>query len=246
MRIPRVLLPDFRPEQQSIWQLDRDTRHYLINVLRLKPGRELLVFDGVTEQESRATLVSADKKSAEIEILHTYPTQRESPLRIRLYLGISKPDHMDFAVQKAVELGTSEIQPLYCERSAFRSDAPKLEKKIAHWEGIITSACEQSRRCIKPTLHHPISFHQAINNTSEHSIILTPTAGNKLSELSIQESGTVTALIGPEGGFSDEECHLALQKGAQAILLGPRVLRTETAVAATLTGLQLYYGDLAN
>lgn len=247
MRIPRVLLPEVDPESGAIWQLDRDKRHYLINVLRLKPGRELIVFDGLNERESRAQLISADKKSAEISLLETYATHRESPLQISLCLGISKGDHMDFGIQKAVELGVKTIQPVFCERSALKPNDSKLDKKITHWDGIITSACEQSGRCIKPTLMQPIDLAESLDKSSAGiGLILMPSAQHNISDLPIGEQMEVSVFIGPEGGFSGEEEALANESGLHSVLLGPRVLRTETAVIASLTALQLLHGDLGN
>lgn len=244
MRIPRVLLPEVNADVQTRWQLDRETRHYLINVLRLKIGRELIVFDGKTERESRATLISADKKSAEIELLETYETQRESPLHLKICLGISKSDHMDLAVQKSVELGVREIQPVICERSQNIPEGERMQKKQAHWDSIVNSACEQSGRCIKPKLLSPLNFGDSIQNDGKsEAIILSPTATETLGQ---QESitTTVSAYIGPEGGFSDEEIAKALEIGIRPVRMGPRILRTETAVITTISGLQFYYGDL--
>lgn len=244
MRVPRVLLPNIQPEQQSRWVLDKEIRHYLINVLRLKTGRELLVFDGQNERESKATLISADKKSAEIELIETYPTQRESPLRIKICLGISKSDHMDMGIQKSVELGVSEIQPVICERSQSVPSGERLQKKIDHWNNIVVSACEQSGRCIKPSLLEPLTFEQCISQTTASpSIILSPIAKDTLPEQTGIHNG-VNAYIGPEGGFSSDEEEKAKNSGVRGIRMGPRVLRTETAVITTISGLQFYFGDL--
>lgn len=243
MRIPRVLLPEVKPEQQSRWSLDRDTRHYLVNVLRLKPGRELVVFDGQNERESKAVMISADKKSAEIEIIDTYLTERESPLSIQLYLGISKSDHMDIAIQKSVELGVTSIHPVICERTQKMPDGDRLLKKMEHWEGIIRSACEQSGRSIKPELSPPLTFSSSLAETDPSStFILSPTASEALNEQSVNVN--VSVFIGPEGGFSHDEIESALDHGVKEIRMGPRILRTETAVITTISGLQFYFGDL--
>jgi 16S rRNA (uracil1498-N3)-methyltransferase len=151
---------------------------------------------------------------------------------------------MDFALQKAVELGVSAIQPLLTERSVIRVLKDKQDKKLQHWEGILIAACEQSGRTQIPKLLTPLNLIEYLAQPSAlQRIILSPTASQPLGKQAKPQG--IEVLIGPEGGFTDEEVELCLQHQVTSASLGSRILRAETACISALTLIQYQYGDLA-
>lgn len=224
------------------YALDADASHYLLKVLRASIGLEFVLFDG-TGNEFDVVLVDATKKSAFVSILNVSPGLPESPLYSHLAIGISKGDRMDIVMQKATELGVSRITPLFTEHGDVKLKAERLDKKHLHWFGVIKSACEQCGRSLLPQLDEPQRLSDFLaNSASEQKFVLYPTSTQKLVEISAPKS--VALLIGPEGGLSESEINLALESGFDALQLGPRVLRTETAPLAALTLVQHLWGDL--
>lgn len=243
MRIPRLYLPGPLNPGAEV-PLGAQESHYLSKVLRLQPGHPLVVFDG-QGQEYQAELARAHKRVAQVVIGEGGPVSRESPLHSHLAIGISRGERMDWVLQKATELGVSEITPLFTARTEVRLQGERLEKKQAHWRQITISACEQCQRNQLPELHPALTLEQFLLQSSA-------SAGLKLvlhhrSEHSLQSLATpqqVTLLVGPEGGLAEEEIELALgHYQYQPLRLGPRVLRTETAPVAALTAVQLLWGD---
>ncbi len=222
--------------------LSSTNHRHAIQVLRLKIDQDLILFNG-KGGEYNATLVSFDKRNSRVLINSFDPIDRESPLSTTLALATIKPDKMDFAIQKAVELGISVIQPIYTKRSVIKVKANRLDKKMQHWQGVIISACEQSGRTRIPELCEPLGFDKFLDSNSGISCIaMLPGNHPKINELENRES--LSLLIGPEGGFTDDEEELMLQKGVSAISFGSRILRAETAVVAGLTACQQLWGDL--
>ena len=170
----------------------------------------------------------------------------ESPLQLTLLQGIARNDRMDFILQKAVELGVQTIQPIWMQRSHTRLKGERLEKRISHWQGVITSACEQSGRATLPQLSLPEEYSNWINTgtDSDLRLMLQPDARSCLRNLE-KPTGGISILVGPEGGLAPEEQALARTAGFTGIRLGPRVLRTETAALATLAGIQALWGDFS-
>jgi 16S rRNA (uracil1498-N3)-methyltransferase len=227
---------------QAEYSLPDDAFHYLCRVLRLDVGTELMVFNG-QGGEFNATLYQIDKKSARIRIGTYLSRSVESPLHITLALGISKNDHMDYALQKAVELGVSEIYPLLTEYTVVNLRGERQDKRHHHWEQIIINACHQSTRNIVPTLHPAVALDHFLDSPIEgNKLVLHPYSTQTLSEM--PRTKQVCLLIGPEGGLSEAEIQHAQQKGFSAICFGPRILRTETAAMAAVTALQTLWGDL--
>ncbi|WP_020558084.1 16S rRNA (uracil(1498)-N(3))-methyltransferase [Thiofilum flexile] len=243
MRIPRFYCP-IPLQAPATLELPEATYHHAIQVLRLNVGEELILFNGQTAGEYLAVIESLSRRSATVRIQSYQAVERESPLPMVLALAIIKPDKMDFALQKAVELGVTAIQPLLTERSVIRVLKDKQDKKLQHWEGVLMAACEQSGRTTLPLLKPPLSLNDYLAQTTPYErLILSPTATNTFSSHS-KKSG-VEVIIGPEGGFTEEEVALCTQTGVSAISLGPRILRAETACISALTLIQHYYGDLA-
>jgi len=244
-RIPRIYLAEKILNQDEKFLLDKDTRHRLANVIRLKKDDELILFNGRDELETRARVSMLDRKHIEVEILTTEKTSRESPLQTSLWQSIEKPDRMDYAIQKAVELGVSCIQPVYTKYSLPPFKQARLSKKMAHWRSIIIHACEQTGRCILPTLKEPQTLSKLLQRRDHTSsgLIPDPDAVKSLKECEIDASKPLEILIGPIAGFTKDEVVEAEKNGMKSVRLGPRILRTETAGITVLAWLQLQYGD---
>lgn len=224
--------------------LPGNASRHLLRVLRCRRGAELTLFNGEGGSFS-SRIVSAANQSVEVEIVDFYPETPGDGLDITLGLGISRGSRMDYAVQKSVELGVSTIAPLFTERSNVKLDQKRVQTRLEHWKKIIIHACEQSGRNILPTLSAPRPFIEWVSrddNTAK--FLLAPDARHTISTISAIEGGRNSILIGPEGGLTDEEREMAEKQGYVPIRLGPRTLRTETAVAAAITSFQVLWGDL--
>lgn len=227
------------------YALPEDAHRHLIQVMRLREGDGLVVFDGAGA-EAPATLMAVDKRNSRIRLgMPTRPC-RESPLDITLLQGVSKGDRMDYTLQKAVELGVTRIQPLSTQRSMVKLDAERWGKKCERWRSVIVSACEQSGRTVVPQLLPVASLEQALHTLAPTllKLALIPHDGRALRGLAAPAEG-VALLVGPEGGLDDAEIKASLTAGFIAVQLGPRVLRTETAGVATLAAMQALWGDWA-
>jgi 16S rRNA (uracil1498-N3)-methyltransferase len=220
-------------------QLDNDASHHLSKVLRVFEGQMITLFNG--DGNNYAAIVHISKKICSVEVLNCTPNLTESNLQIHLIQGIAKGEKMDFLIQKAVELGVTQITPIITQRCVVRLKSEKRQKRIQHWHKIILAACEQSGRSVIPKLN-PICDLQAVLNTAPKMPFVLHHRAKKTLQ-SFQKFQKTSLIIGPEGGLSDEEIALTLQHGAQELLLGKRVLRTETASLAALANLQLLWGS---
>jgi 16S rRNA (uracil1498-N3)-methyltransferase len=216
--------------------------HHAVRVVRLAAGDALTLFDGAGG-EYAATLVRADRGGAIARIDAFSPVERESPLAATLAQAIAANDAMDFAVRKAVELGAAAIQPLVTERSAPLPPGERGDKRLAHWRGIAVAACEQCGRNRIPPVTAPLPWRDWLAGWKGRGVVLAPGVAHPLASLSAA-TGPIALAIGPEGGFTDRELDAARAAGFDAVSLGPRVLRTETAAVAALAALQAAWGDL--
>lgn len=212
-------------------------------VLRMQLGDSLTLFDGNNHQvEARITAIK--KKQVLVLLGEPKEISKESSLSIHLAQGISKGDRMEWVMQKATELGVGAITPLITERCAVKLDTDRLQKKVSQWQAIAVAACEQSGRNSIPTVHFPISLGQFLKqNQAELSLILDPRGQKSWREYTPLPLD-IALLVGPEGGFSEDELTLALKQNIQPLSLGPRILRTETAAISALSVLQALGGDL--
>ena len=248
MRNPRIYQNQPIAVGETI-ALSEDAFGHTIRVLRLKDGDAITVFndrmyDGKLG-EYQAQLCNVSKKRADIIINEFNIKENESPLNIHLGQAISRGDRMDFTLQKSVELGVNTITPLFTERCGVKLSGERLQKKIEQWQKIIVSACEQSGRCTVPIVNSAISVDDWLKQQSSAlKLNLHPKASHSIMNLP-EENTRVRLLIGPEGGLSDDEIKRANESGFYDVLLGPRVLRTETAALTAITALQCRYGDLA-
>jgi 16S rRNA (uracil1498-N3)-methyltransferase len=227
--------------------LDERVALHLLRVLRLKAGAPVVVFDGAGTEHD-ATLVALRDGRLGLDIATARAALPRSPLAITLAQGVSRGERMDYAIQKATELGVHAISPLMCERSVVRLDAEQAARKIGHWNGVAIAAAEQSGRADVPVIASPIRLEDHLaaalrRPTDRLRLVLDPACHSGPSALpaNLRE---VELLIGPEGGLSDTELDLARRAGYQSLRLGPRVLRTETAAAAAIAVLQAFHGDL--
>jgi 16S rRNA (uracil1498-N3)-methyltransferase len=215
---------------------------HVARVLRLGEGAPLVLFDG-HGIEAWAVLVEATRKRvvARVEALHE--GRGESPLAVHLGQAISKGDRMDYAIQKAVELGVAAITPLYTEHGDVRLKGEREAKKLAHWQAVAASACEQCGRASVPPVHPPVALADWLAAREETlRLVLHPGTPGALDRR--DEVASAALLIGPEGGLSDAEVEAATAANFAALTLGPRVLRTETAPVVALSLLQDRFGDL--
>jgi len=243
VRIPRYFIDQTLAVNQTVNLPDELHRH-AIQVLRGKVGDPLILFNG-EGGEYLAMFAEVDKRSSRALITTFDAIDRESPLDIRLALALIKSDKFDFALQKAVEMGVSSIQPFVAARSVMNIKASRLDKKMQHWQGVIQSACEQSCRTRIPELLPVIGLHGYLSQSAERlNIAMLPEAHQYLSELSTP-SRPVSLIVGPEGGFHDDEVALMQQQQVQMIKFGPRILRAETAAIAGLALCQNQWGDLS-
>jgi 16S rRNA (uracil1498-N3)-methyltransferase len=252
MRIPRLFVNQ-KLTENSVVVLEQQASHYLCKVLRVKAGREIVLFNGCSSDtgssgEYRATLTEANKKAAVVALTNFTATQSESNLKLELACCLIKNDRMDWLLQKATELGVTSISPLFSEHTDVKLSAERMDKKQLHWQQIVISACEQSGRTQIPVVNSPISISQWLTQViSENKYVLHPYNAKPfvLDNKSRHNSLTVALLVGPEGGLSDEEVTKAHAHQFQSVLLGPRILRAETAPLVALSIIQSQLGDFS-
>lgn len=218
---------------------ERNQQH-LVRVLRMQAGDAFIIFNG-DGGEYGAQFVSAGKRDAVVRIGARREPACESPLQTHLGQVISKGDRMEYAVQKATELGVSEITLLTSARCDVKLDGERFEKKREHLQMVAIAACEQSGRVRVPEVHTPKALADwAAHVQAELKLVLHPATGHGGLPASCRSAAI---LIGPEGGLTAEEVAAAQERGFAAFTFGPRVLRTETAPVAVLAFLQARYGD---
>lgn len=242
MRIPRIFHPQPLAVDTEV-ALTADAINHIANVLRLKPDNPLVLFNG-DGNEYPATLQQVERRNVVASVDAKLGVSCESPLPVHLGQGVSKGDRMDLVLQKSVELGVTEITPLITERCVVKLDQQRWQKKHQQWQKIIIGACEQCGRNILPTLHPVTLFSDWVRqSTNALRLTLDPTADKLFRDLCPNQHG-FRLLIGPEGGLSKQEVYQTEEQGFTPALLGPRVLRTETAAIAAITSLQSRFGDL--
>ena len=223
----------------------QDARH-AFKILRLRPGDRLEVTNG-QGRDFYATITTASPDRLELDIENELLCSSESPIHISLCCGVLKDKKMDFIIKHATQLGIYHWVPFFCERSVPKPNEERLKKREERWEAIAGESLKQCRRSQIPEIVWPINFEglMALADDHELKIAFWEQADEKISI--IQENSSVKrvmVLIGPEGGFSETEIHLARQKGFLLFSLGPRTLRAETAAIAGCTLIQHLLGDM--
>jgi 16S rRNA (uracil1498-N3)-methyltransferase len=225
--------------------LNDDAAGHIARVLRMKVGDKVSIFNG-HGGEFLSEITEITKKNVIVLPITHNEHDVESPLKVHLGQCISRGDKMDFTIQKSVELGITEITPLFSQRCGVKLSPERLEKKHQQWQKIAIAAAEQSGRNAVPVVNPPVELKQWLAQKSDAiKLTLHPRAQHSIKTISVPQAG-VRFLVGPEGGFTDEEMLLTKQLEFVDIRLGPRVLRTETAALTVLSALQLQFGDLAN
>lgn len=219
---------------------ERAARH--VAVLRLRQGDSVTLFNG-DGGEFAAELTRVSKDAARARLLSGRTIERESPLAITLAQCVSSGDRMDVALQKSTELGVARIVPLASERSIVRLSQDRADRRLAHWRGVVTAACEQCGRNRVPEVAAIMDFDRFLAGTADDTLrlLLAPDAGQDLK--SLDPARAVTLLVGPEGGLSPGEWRRAETTGFVPLRFGPRVLRTETAPLAVIAAMQALWGD---
>ena len=223
--------------------LSDDAANHVGRVMRMQAGQEVLLFDG-SNAEFPAVITNASKKSVEVEIHARNESSVESPLDIHLGQVVSRGEKMEFTIQKSVELGVNTITPLISERCGVKLNADRFEKKLQQWQKIAIAACEQCGRNTVPEIRPIMKLEDwCAEQYDGLKLNLHPRANYSINTLPAPVS-KVRLLIGPEGGLSAEEISMTEEYKFDEILLGPRVLRTETAAMTAITALQVRFGDL--
>jgi 16S rRNA (uracil1498-N3)-methyltransferase len=240
--MPRFPINPGQIKNETATITGQNYRH-IVNVLRLRPGSKLTLFgqDGI---EYEGEITEINRREVKILIKGSKRPETESTLNITLLQGIPKGDKMDWIVEKSTELGVRTIIPVITGRSQVRES-----RKIQRWQRIADESIKQCVRFRAPRILQSMEFIEAIklNDHSGLKLIFYEKSQNKLrNQIKIVSQGIdgITLLIGPEGGFSEEEVRLAIDEGFIPVGLGPRILRTETAGIVALSILQFLFGDI--
>lgn len=226
----------------EFFSLPANIAHH-VNVLRLAPDDSIMLFNG-EGGEYQARLVSVEKKRAEAEILSFSPREAELPYAVTIAQALPEASKMDWIIEKTVELGAAAIQPLHSQRCVVRLSGERAEKRQVHWQRVIISAAEQCGRNRLAQLEQLADFNRWLAQpATQPRILFSPRTDQSLSGWAqSRDPQALTLMIGPEGGFTEQEEQLAVAHGALPLSLGPRILRTETAGMAAMAMLQGIWG----
>ena len=225
--------------EKTIRIIGSDVNH-IRNVLRMKPGEEILISDG-EKKEYHCEIKTLDPEYVEALIMFVKEEGLELPSKVYLFQGLPKNDKMELIIQKAVELGVYAVVPVATKRAVVKLDDKKEAKKLVRWQSISESAAKQAKRLIIPEVMPVMSFKEAVAFSQTMDVRLIPyelaenMAYTRQVLSQIKPGQSIGILIGPEGGFAEEEVELALNSGMETITLGKRILRTETAGMTVLS-----------
>lgn len=222
-------------------ELTESVFHHWVRVLRAKVQEKAIFFNG-KGGEYRVTLTEINKKNAFVSVDHFEEIDRTAPFKVILGQVMSKGDRMDYAIQKATELGVTTIQLLTSDRCEMRLKYDRDQKKLDHWQSVAVAACEQCGMNIVPKVLAPISIEEWIQTDLPISrLVMAPNKDQKNVLLDAQPE--LALLIGPEGGLSESEIGLSNQHGFVNWCIGDRVLRTETAPVVALSILNYHFAS---
>jgi len=231
-------------EGQSPQKLTKDAAHHLIHVLRLQCGDNITLFDG-NNTEYHAVISGMTKSHVEVDIPETIHRSLESPLKIHLFQAIIRFDKLDWIIQKATELGITEITPVQCQRSQMKLNTERFNKKWQHWQKIMINACEQCGRNQLPRINTPDTLPIIANHCDAAlKLVPHPNANTPILSLASKQASKIAIVIGPEGGFTKDETSRLTQHDFINVSLGPRILRAETASISSISLVQSAWGDL--
>lgn len=226
----------------ALIDLPEPVARHAVRVLRLPPGAAMILFDGRGgEYEARIELIEKNRVLVQLGVWRD--VERESRLSVSLVQAVQAGEKMDFTIQKAVELGIAHIIPVDSRRSVTRLSGERAAKRVAHWQGVAVSACEQCGRNRVPVVEPLEKLEHWLARPAQPVLRLMLAPDAECSLVDLPPARDVQLLIGAEGGLDPQEMIAAKQAGFQAVRLGPRVLRTETAGLAALAALQALWGD---
>ncbi|MDP1929330.1 MAG: 16S rRNA (uracil(1498)-N(3))-methyltransferase [Thiobacillus sp.] len=240
MSTPRFYL-DQPLAQGARFNLPPGPARHAARALRLAVDDSIILFNG-SGGEYIARIERILKDEVAVSLTGFSDIERESRLRVMLAQGISSGERMDYTLQKAVELGVAAIQPIAAKRSVVKLSGERADKRVAHWQGVVASACEQCGRNQVPPVSAPLTLANWLTQPGGRLLFLSPLADARLADLPAP-SGTDCLVAGPEGGFEADEIAALHAAGAIPVRLGARVLRTETAALAALAAMQTLWGD---
>ena len=239
----QFFVDDARMGKEFITIIGSDVNH-IKNVLRMKPGEKIRV-SNQKGQDYFCSIIELGDDFVQADILDSEAANTELSSKIYLFQALPKGDRMETVIQKAVELGVHEIIPVAMKYCVVKLDAKKAENKRKRWQAIAESAAKQSKRSLIPVVHEVMSFKEALSYAKECKVNLVPYENERGMEatkeavLELKKDDTISVMIGPEGGFSEEEIELVKEENMKIISLGKRILRTDTAAIATLSMLML-------
>jgi 16S rRNA (uracil1498-N3)-methyltransferase len=245
MRIPRIFTQQLLSAQSEV-ELESAPSAHIARAMRMGVGDALTVFNG-QGGEYAALITAVSKKAVTVTIGDFRNIELESPLAIHLGIAISRGDRMDWVMQKATELGVSRVSPLLTQRTEVKLKGERADKKIQHWRQIGIAACEQSGRNQLPHIEPLRTLPEWLADTKDETKLVLHHRALRTGPAKKEHKPTrISLLIGPEGGLSELEIGLAEQAQFQALQLGPRVMRTETAPLAAIAILQSRWGDMTS
>lgn len=230
---------DFQPGLTT--ELGSNASHHIGKVLRMAVGDELVVFNGRGGEWS-ARISAISKKAVEVALLAFSADDRSAPLAVTVALPMIKGERMDYAIQKATELGAARIVVLETERCEVRLKGERQDKKLAHWQQVAVSACEQCGLNRPPQVEGVMALKDWLASALPSLKLIAHPGERPFSPQALQGIAELALLTGPEGGFSDDELQAAQQAGFTPFALGNRVLRAETAPVALLAALWAWVG----
>jgi len=245
VRIHRLFTPQALEPGAEV-RMEEKASHYLGRVLRVASGQGVVLFNGDGHEYACEVLRPA-RSGFVLRVDSRLPGLPEPPVPVTVAQALSRGERMDQTLQKCTELGASAFQLLHTERVEVRLRGDKLDKRMAHWRGVLVAACEQCGRSRVPVLLDPLPLDEWL--LAEHDavrLVLDPEAERSLAVVGAELGGApaVELLVGPEGGLSEAEMARIGARGVRRARLGPRILRTETAAPAALALLQGLIGDL--
>lgn len=209
--------------------------NHIKNVLRMKPGDEIAVSNGMDGKEYRCGIEAFTEDEIVCGLRFIKEDGVELPSKIYLFQGLPKADKMELIIQKAVELGAFEVIPVAAKRCVVRLDEKKAAGKISRWQGIAEAAAKQSKRAVIPKVHPVLSMKEAVAYAQNMDVKLIPyelaegMQHTKQMIEAVKPEQSIAVFIGPEGGFEESEIQMAREAGIEPVTLGRRILRTETA-----------------
>ena len=237
----------YNPENLTIGatvRLSDNAAAHATRVLRLEVSDCIVLFNGDGNDYTSA-IISIKKNEVLVIVKSFVKITNESPLNIALLQGISSGDRMDYTIQKAVELGVTAIVPIITTRSVVKLSNERAEKRQAHWQSVAHAASEQSGRAFIPTVFAPVQLSAWLASNPQDNatrVLLNPIGAIRLADLA-KPTDNIALLIGAEGGLSQAEIDTALSQGFKSVVLGARILRTETAALTAIAAMQTLWGD---